>query len=78
MKKIELSIIKTGNEYRAVIQIGENSLTNKEVIYKSGREIEDSLIDTRVRGEELRQEAKKWAREHKILYVINLDINPYG
>ena len=78
MEKIELklSIIKTENDYRALIQIGENLLTNKEVIYKSSREIENSLIDIRVISEELREEARKWARRHNIRYVINLDLSP--
>jgi len=77
MRRIELSIIKTGNEYRAIIQIGENLLTNREIIYQSSREIENSLVDTRVISEELREEARKWARKCKIPYVINIDFGPY-
>ena len=83
MKKVRLSIVKTGNEYRAVIQIGENPyLTDREVVYHSSREIKNSLInvgaslaEVRARSEELREEAKKWAREHKIPYVVNIDLN---
>jgi len=81
MIKVRLSIIKTRNEYRAVIQIGENPyLVNRGVIYQSSREIsreiENSRIDARAISRELKEEAKEWAREHKIPYVINIDFDP--
>ena len=78
MKKLRLSIIKTGCEYRAVIQIGENPyLANREVVYQSNRKIENSRICTRATSKELREEAKEWAGEHKIPYVVNIDFNLY-
>jgi len=82
MIEVRLSIIKTGNEYRAIFQIGENPyLANKRVVYQSSREIsreiENSRIDARAISRELKEEAKEWAREHKIPYVINIDLDPY-
>lgn len=82
MIKVRLSIIKTGYEYRAVIQIGENPyLANKKIVYQSSREIsreiENNRIEARTISEELKEEAKEWAREHKIPHVVNIDFNPY-
>jgi len=78
MKKVRLSIVKTGLEYRAVIQIGENlCLDNKRVIYQSSREIENRLVDVRAICEKLKEEAKEWAREQKIPYVVNIDLDSY-
>jgi len=78
MKKVRLSIVKTGLEYRAVIQIGENPyLDNKKVVYQSGKEIENSLVDVRKICEKLKEKAKEWAREQKIPYVVNIDLDPY-
>ena len=82
MIKVELSIIKRGDEYRAVIRVGENPyLTDKKVVYHSSKEIsretKNSRIDERVISRELKEEAKEWARKHKIPYVINIDVNPY-
>ena len=78
MKKLRLSIIKTEQEYRAVIQIGENPyLANREVVYQSNRKIENSRTCARSISKELREEAKEWAREHKIPYFVNIDFNLY-
>ena len=80
MKKVRLSIVKTGNEYRAVIQIGENPyLTDREVVYHSSREIKNSLInvgaslaEVRARSEELREEAKNGLVNTKFLMLLIL------
>jgi hypothetical protein len=78
MKKVLLGIIKTGNGYRAVMQIGENPyLPNEKIVYLSGREITNNLADAREIRRELKEKAKKWAREQGIQYVINIDFDPY-
>ena len=77
MKKVLLGIIRKGDEHRAVMQIGENPyLPNEKIVYLSGREIKNNLIDAREICRELREKAKKWAREQGIPYVINIDFDP--
>lgn len=76
MKKVRLSIVKTMDEYRAIIQTGENPyLSNREIVQQFTREIEDNMTNMRAISRELREEAKEWAREHKIPYVVNIDLD---
>jgi len=77
MIKVKLSIIKTIDEYRAILQLqtGENPYLANRVVYQSSREIEDNLVNMRAISNELREEAKEWAREHKIPYVVNIDLD---
>ncbi len=78
MKKVRLSIIKTRDEYRAIIQIGGNPyLADRVVVYQSSREIKNSMINVREMTRKLKEEAKEWAREHKIPYVVNIDFDLY-
>ena len=94
MPKVILSIFKRrviiGDEYRALIKIGEHAepTANGRVIYQDGEEVEDdpmeskSLIRDPIR--QMKEKAKKWAREQVdengdpiIPFVHNLDFNPY-
>jgi len=76
MKKVRLSIVKTMDEYRAIIQTEENPyLANREIVQQFTREIEDNMTNMRAISRELREEAKEWAREHKIPYVVNIDLD---
>jgi len=76
MKKVRLSIVKTMDEYRAIIQTGENPyLSNREIVQQFTREIEDNMTNMRAISRELREEAKEWAREHEIPYVVNIDLD---
>lgn len=83
MPKIILSILKVGDEYRALIKIGENPepTANGRVIYQDGEEVEydpreeKSLVRDPIR--EMKEKAKKWAREQGIPFVHNIDFNPY-
>jgi len=78
MKKIIFGIVKIENEYRALMKIGENPyLPNREIVYQRNREIKNNRIDVREIIRELKEEAKEWAREHKIKYIVNIDISPY-
>ena len=78
MEKVTLSIIETRNEYRAVIQIGENThLANRKVVYQCSRSTSKKFQEIRKLNLQLKEKAKKWARKKGIKYVINIDINPY-
>lgn len=78
MEKVTLSIIKIGNEYRAVIQIGENThLANRKVVYQCSRFTSEKLQEIRKLSLQLKEKAKKWARKKGIKYVVNIDLNPY-
>lgn len=79
MPKIILSIFKIGEEYRALIEKGQNAepTANGRTIYQDGEEINglsDSMMDL-IR--EMKERAKKWAREQGIPFVHNIDFNPY-
>jgi len=78
MEKIELSIIKIRNEYRAIIQLEDKlDLSNKEIVYQSSKKIENNLREIRKASDELKEKAKKWADKHKIPYIINIDFDTY-
>jgi len=85
MPKIILSIFKTGEKYRALIQIGENAepTCNGKVVYQDGEEVEDDPMEPKIliRGpiRKMKEKAKKWAREQvpEIPFVHNIDFNPY-
>jgi len=78
MEKVTLSIIETRNEYRAVIQIGENAhLGNRKVVYQCSRFTSGKLEEIRKSSLQLKEKAKKWARKKGIEHVVNIDINPY-
>lgn len=78
MAKIILSIFKVGDEYRAVIQVGENPepISNGRIIYQDGGEGE-ALEGPKDSIREAKEKAKKWAREQGIPFVHNIDFNPY-
>ena len=80
MPKVALNIFKTGQEYRAVIQVGENPepISMGKIVYQDGKDVSSKYIKyTREAIASLKEKAKKWAREQKIPFVHNLDINPY-
>lgn len=78
MEKVTLSIIETGNEYRAVIQIGENThLANRKVVYQCSRFTSEKFQEIKKLSRQLKEKAKKWASKKGIKYVVNIDINPY-
>ena len=78
MEKVTLSIIETGNEYRAVIQIGENPrLANRKVVYQCNRFTSEKLQEIKKSSRQLKEKAKKWARKKGIEFVVNIDLNPY-
>ena len=80
MPKVALNIFKTGQEYRAVIQVGENPepISMGKIVYQDGKDVSSKYIKyTREAIASLKEKARKWAREQKILFVHNLDINPY-
>jgi len=83
MPKIVLSIFKIGDEYRAVIQIGENPkpTANGRIVYQDGEEAEDNPLEQKmfIRSpiEQMKKKAQKWAREQRIPFVHNIDFNPY-
>ena len=78
MTKIILSIFKVEDEYRAVIQIEENSkpTANGRIIYQDGEEA-NGLLGSGDLIREMKEKAKKWAREQGIPFVHNIDFNPY-
>ena len=76
-----LNIFKVGDEYRAVIQAGENPQpTSKgQIIYQDGMESKSNHIrHTRNTVRKLQERARKWAREQEIKFICNLDINSYS
>lgn len=81
--KVILSIIRVDNEYRAIVQVGENPEvpTEKKIILSLDEEVEDiegyGGVKTREIIRELKEQAKKWARKEKIPFVANLDFDPY-
>ena len=84
MPKVALNIFKVGEEYRAVIQIGNHAKPKSmgTIIYQDGEEIDTTGIQgTRDKNGIIRQmknKAIKWARDNNIPFVDNLDINPYN
>ena len=80
MSKIALNIFKVGDEYRAVIQTGENPAPASKGtnVYQDGIEVGNNYTKTirEVIGG-LKEKAKIWARENGIPFVHNLDISPY-
>jgi hypothetical protein len=83
MPKLALNIFKIGDEYRAVIQIGNHAQPKSKgvIVYQDGKEVETKgtmgVKDSRGIIRMLNERAKKWARENGIPFVHNLDINPY-
>ena len=78
MEKVTLSIIETGNQYRAVIQIGENPhLGNRKVVYQCSRFTSEKLDKIRKLSRQLKEEAKNWAHKKGIEFVVNIDLDPY-
>jgi len=88
MPKVVLNIFETKSEgkkvYRAVIQIGENPepVSMGTIVYQDGEEIGSREKNEIIR--QLKDKAKKWTMEQVdengqplILFVHNLDINPY-
>jgi len=83
MPKIIFSIFKMGEEYRALIKIGENAepASNGRVIYQDGEEVEEDPRGLKVLIRDsvgqMKKKARKWAREQGIPFVHNIDFNPY-
>jgi len=84
MRKVVLNIFKVGDEYRAVIQVGNHAepVSLGTIIYQDGMEIDNAsgAQGGRDKNEAIRQlkdRAKNWAREQGIPFVHNLDFNPY-
>jgi hypothetical protein len=83
MPKIIFSIFKIGDEYRAVIKIGQNAepTASGRIVYQDGEEVGDDPIEPKIliRGpiREMKEKAKKWAREQRLPFVHNIDFNPY-
>ena len=78
MEKVTLSIIETRNEYRAVIQIGENAhLANRKVVYQCSRFTSGKFQEIKKLSRQLKEKAKKWAHKKGIKHIVNIDINPY-
>jgi len=83
MPKIILSIFKMGEEYRALIKIGQNvePTANGRIVYQDGEEVEEDPKELKgsIRGSirQMKEKAKKWAREQKIPFVHNIDFNPW-
>ena len=87
MPKIILSIFKRrviiGDEYRALIKIGENAepTCNGKIVYQDGEEVEDDPMESKTLIRDpiwkMKEKAKKWAREQGIRFVHNIDFNPY-
>lgn len=83
MPKLVLSIFKTGAEYRAVIKIGQNAepKANGRIVYQDGEEVKDNPMEPKVLIRDpirqMKEKAKKWAREQGIPFVHNIDFNPY-
>ena len=78
MEKMTLSIIKTGNQYRAVIQIGEDPcLVDKEIVYQCSIFTSEKLEEIRKLSWQLKKEAKKCVREKGIEHVVNIDFEFY-
>lgn len=83
MPKVILSIFKMGEEYRALIKIGENAepTANGRIVYQDGKEVKEGhrelkgLIRKSIR--KMKEKAEKWAREQGIRSVHNLYFNPY-
>ncbi len=79
MPKIILSIFKTGDEYRALIKIGEHAepAANGRIVYQDGKEVEDNPMESKVLIRdpiwEMKKKAQKWAREQGIPFVHNID-----
>ena len=78
MPKVVLSIFKVGDEYRALIKIGENPepAANGRIVYQDGEEV-NGLPSTRDVIWEMKQKARRWAREQGISFVHNIDVDPY-
>jgi len=76
-KKVALNIFKIGEEYRAVIQIGNNAqpVSMGITVYQSGMEANSNNIREVIR--QLKDKAQQWARDNLIPFVDNLDFNPY-
>jgi predicted TIM-barrel fold metal-dependent hydrolase len=82
--KVRIEIVREAeNRYRALIKIGYNPkpTTNKKIVYTSCKETgqEKILYGSKIGIliEELKEAAKKWARQEGIRYVANLDPDPY-
>jgi hypothetical protein len=84
MPKVALNIFKIGEEYRAVMQIGNHAEPKSMgiIVYQDGEDLETTtgtmgVKDSRGIIRMLNERARKWAREQGIPFVHNLDINPY-
>jgi len=84
MRKVVLNIFKVGEEYRAVIQIGNHAEPKSmgTIVYQDGKEIGSKDKNEIIR--QLKEKAKNWARKqvdengHPLIpFVHNIDINPY-
>jgi hypothetical protein len=78
MPKAALNIFKVGTVYRAVAQVGENPrpVSMGIVVYQDGEEMK-TMKDKNTAIGQLKEKAKKWARQQNIPFVHNIDINPY-
>jgi len=83
MPKVILSIFKLGDEYRALIGIGENAqpTCHGKIVYQDGKEVgkgfEESKGAIRKPIRKMKEKAIKWAREQGISFVHNIDVDPY-
>ena len=86
MPKVVLTIFKIGDEYRALIGVGENAQPGckGKIVYQDGKEIKGNPMELKTLARDpirqMKEKAKKWAREQtnpEIRFVHNLDFNPY-
>lgn len=78
MPKIVLTIFKMGDQYRALIKIGENAepTANGRTVYQDGGEV-NGIADRMDLIEKMKKKAQDWARKQGIPFVDNIDFNPY-